>query len=356
MGDFSEYRNKYMFSNKRKYYTNVDMEEVKREVKILRGYIKKYNVNLTSLSRDIADDEDRNTLLDIAHFLVKEEKIIKHFKEKKSLPKVHISGRTKTKISLIDRYIEYLKLYTILLMEDEFKEIVKYLNIQEKDESKKRFKDINSNHKQDVYKGISLQISRCAKSIFILTRQGIVADVKYSDGCNSGDEILSTRFRYISTPIKFVFGILGICSVIGFILFNIYRIPEAKIVINTTSEINLKINSFNNVVYANSPTDKGKNLIEKEGIEHKKFDNALLNILKYADSNEMIPDTGIIRISIIGEDFDLKSLPKSIEYVESQHIDATKKGDFFKVEINNDGVQKTINADKTKEKEKKKES
>ncbi|MGL5574590.1 MAG: hypothetical protein ACRDCW_03435, partial [Sarcina sp.] len=249
MGDFSEYRNKYMFSNKRKYYTNVDMEEVTREVKILRGYIKKYNVNLTALSRDIPEDEVRNTLFNIAKFLIHEEKIIKHFKEKKSLPKIHISGRTMTSISLIDRYIDYLKIYTILLMNDEFKEIVKYLNIQEKDESKKRFKDINSNHKQDVYKGISLQISRCAKSIFILTRQGIIADVKYPNGCKSGEEILSTRFRYIPTPIKFVLGILGVLAVIGVIILNIYNKPTAKIVINTTSEINLKVNSFNKVVY-----------------------------------------------------------------------------------------------------------
>lgn len=355
MGVFSEYRNKYMFSNKRKYYTNVDMKEIAREVKILRGYIKKYNINLTSLSRDIAEDETRNTLLDIAYFLVNEEKIIKHFREKKSLPKTHISGRTMTKISLIDRYIDYLKLYTILLMEDEFKEIVKYLNIQEKDESKKRFKDINSNHKQDVYKGISLQISRGAKSIFILTRQGIVADVKYSQGCSSGEEILSTRFRYIPTPLKFVLGILGILAVIGLILLSIYKRPEAKIVINTTSEINLKINTFDKVVYANSSTEKGKNLIEVEGLEYESIDNALLDILKHADSNEMIPDTGIIRVSIVGEDFDLKSLPRSIEYIESQYIDETKKGEFFRVDINNDGVQKTINADKTKEKEKKKE-
>lgn len=355
MGDFSEYRGKYMFSNKRKYYTNVDMQEITREVKILRGYIKKYNINLTALSRDIPEDEVRNTLLDIAKFLIHEEKIIKHFKEKKSLPKTHISGRTMTKISLIDRYIDYLKLYTILLKEDEFKEIVKYLNIQEKDENKKRFKDINSNHKQDVYKGISLQISRCAKSIFILTRQGIVADVKYSQGCSSGDEILSTKFRYIPMPVKFALGILGVLAVIGLIMFNIYKKPEAKIVINTTSEINLKINSFNKVVYANSPTDKGKNLIEVEKIEYQSIDNALLDILKHADSNEMIPESGVIRVSIVGKDFEVKSLSKSVDYIESQYIDDTKKGKFFRVEINNDGVQKTINADVAKEKEKKKE-
>ncbi|WP_297523074.1 hypothetical protein [uncultured Clostridium sp.] len=351
MGDFSEYRNKYMFSNKRKYYSDVDMGEIKKETKILRGYIKEYRVNLTSVSRDIPDDESRNKLLDVASFIIKEKKIMDHFNEKKTLPKTHIAKKTMIKLSLIDRYIDYLKLYTILLMGEEFKEIVGYLNIQEKDESKKRFKDINSNHKQDVYKGISLQISSCAKSIFILTREGIVADVKYSEGCNSGDEILSTKFTYISPTIKIGAGILGVFLVIGYIVANVYKIPEAKIVLNTTSEINLKVNSFNKVVYVNSPTDKGKVMIETIPIEHKGIDNALLSILKYADSNEMIPENGVIRVSVVGEDFNLKSISKTVNYVESQYIDDTKKGEFFRVEINNDGVQKTVKADKTKEKE-----
>ena len=355
MGDFSEYRNKYMFSNKRKYYTNVDNEEIKREVKILRSYIKKYNINLTALSRDIPEDEARNTLLDIAYFIIDEEKLIKHFEEKKILPKTYISGRTMTSISLIDRYIDYLKLYTVLLMNNQFKEIVSYLNIQEKDESKKRFKDINSNHKQEVYKGISIQISRYAKSIFILTRQGIVADVKYIEGCNSGDEVLSTRFKYIPTKVRFTIGILAVLSFIGMILFSVYERSNTKIVINTTSEINLKINNFNKVIYANSPTDKGKQLINTEKLEHDSVDDALLGVLKYADSNDMIPESGIIRLFIGGKDFNIKLLPKFTEYVENQYIDETKKGKFFKVEINNNGVQKDINADRTKEKKKKKE-
>lgn len=350
MGDFSEYKNKYMFSNKRKYYTNVDSEEIKREVKILRCCIKKYNINLTSLSRDIPEDEVRNTLLNIAYFIIDEEKLIKHFKEKKSLPKTYISGRTMTRISLIDRYIDYLKLYIVLLMSNQFEEIVKYLNIQEKDESKKRFKDINSNHKQEVYKGISLKISRYAKSIFILTRQGIVADVKYIEGCNSGDEILSTRFKYISTKVRYTLGIFLVFLLIGSILFSVYERTNIKMVINTTSQINLKINDFNKVVGASSPWEKGKMLISTEKLEHDTIDNALLDILKYADSNNMIPESGIIRISIVGKDFDIKLLQKSIAYVENQYVDNTKKGKLFRLEINNDGVQNTIRPDKTKEK------
>ncbi|MGL4761693.1 MAG: hypothetical protein ACRCWG_09570 [Sarcina sp.] len=354
MGDFSEYRNKYLFSNKRKYYNNVDMNEIAEETKILRDFIREYGLSLTSLSRDIADDDSRNKLLNIAKFISKEEKIMRHFKEKKALPKIHIAKITMIKLSLIDRYIDYLKLYTILFMDNNFKEIVKYLNIQENDENKKRFKDINSNHKQDVYKGISLRISNGTKSIFILTRQGIVADVKYSQGCTSGEEILSTRFRYISPKVKLGLGILVVLLIIGSILGKIYKIPKAKIVLKTTSEINLKVNSFNNVVYVNSPTDKGKTMINTEPIANKSIDNALVNILKYADSNEMIPDTGVVRASIVGKDFDLKSIPKTIDYVESQYIDDTKKGKMFKLEINNDGVQKTVVADKTKEKEKEK--
>ena len=111
--------------------------------------------------------------------------------------------------------------------------------------------------------------SRYAKSVFILTRQGIVADVKYIEGCNSGDEILSTRFKYISTNIRYALGIFLVFLLIGSILFSVYERSGTKMVINATSQINLKINDFNKVVGASSPWEKGKLLISTEKIEHK---------------------------------------------------------------------------------------
>lgn len=354
MGDFSDYKNVCFFSTKRKHNKQIDMEKVKDECVNLRKYIDVYNISLVSLSRDIATEGDRNMMLNVAKFVVDDEKILKQFRITKVLPKKRIALMTKTDFMKIQRYIDYLKLYIVLLMDDQFSTILTYLNIQLTEQKRRLIPVLNKDDKQELYKGLAIDISKYGKSIFIITRQGIVADVQYVKGAVIGNEVLAKKFKYIPTFIKISFGIAIVLAIIFFVLNSIYNISDTTVVIRTTSEINVEVNSMGKVIDVNSPTEKGKLMIEQEKFRGDRLDDTVISILEYADKNSMIPSDAVVNIAITSDDFDMKTLAKTSDYVESQYLDDDKKSDYFRLVINNDGSQTTIRPDKEKTKSKEK--
>lgn len=354
MGDFSEYKNLCFFSSKRKHNKQINMEKANEECVLLRKYIETYNISLVSLSRDIAPEGDRNIMLNIAKFIVDDERILKSFKMKKVLSKKNISRATRVDIIKIQRYIDYLKLYIVILMDGEFPTILEYLNIQVNEQKRRLIPVSNKDDKQELYKGLAIDISKYGKSIFVLTRQGIVSDIQYIKGTKIGDEILAKKFKYIPTFIKVSSGIAAILLIIFFILQNIFDIKDTTFVINTTSEINIDVNSMGKVIDVNSPTQKGKEMVENEKFRGQNVDDTIVSILEYADKNSMIPTDGVVNMAITTDKFNIKNLAKTVDYVENQYIDDDKKSDYFRLVVNNDGVQNIINADKDKTKGKEK--
>ena len=352
MGDFSEYRNRSFFSCKRKHHKEVDMNKVKVEAVLLRNYINSYHISLVSLSRDIAPEGDRNKLFNAAKFITNEKSLINYYRKNKVLPILKIGKATNIDLIKLKRYIDYLKLYTVLLMDNKFNEILKYLNLQVNNVNLRILPVSNSDDKQVAYKGVGIDISKYAKSIFIITRQGIIADVEYSNGCEIGTEILAKKYRYIPIWIKFV-GVIALIMFLGGVLLNrVFSISDTKVVLKTTSEINLDVNSSGKVISISSPTSKGKEMIVSDEFEGNSLDTVLIEILEYADKNDMIPAEGIINMAITSEDFNLKSLSQTTNFVQGQYSDDDKESDFFKLVINNAGTEKIIKAEKDKNKEK----
>ncbi|MGL4990607.1 MAG: anti-sigma-I factor RsgI family protein [Sarcina sp.] len=346
MGDFSDYKNVCFFSGKRKHNKQVNMEQIKEECINLRKDIETYNISLISLSRDIATEGDRNMMLNIAMFFVNEKKLISDFKITKVIKKKSLAKITRVDFMKIQRYIDYLKLYIVLLMDGKYPLIENYLNIQENEQRRRLMPVSNQDDKQELYKGIAINISGFGKSIFVLTRQGIVADVQYVKGCKIGNEVLAKKFRFIPKFIKVICLILLILAIIIGMISYVYSKKDATVVIRTTSEINININSKGQVIDINSPTQKGKVLIEDISYKWKNIDNVIVEVLEFADKNEMIPNNGVVHMTITDDDFDLNEIPKTKEYVENQYKQDTKVGEYFKLEINNDGSQKTINPNK----------
>ncbi|MGL5822126.1 MAG: anti-sigma-I factor RsgI family protein [Sarcina sp.] len=343
MGGFSDYKDQCYFTSKRKYNRQVDPLLIKKEIKLLRKYIEEYNISLVGASRNMPSEGIKNHLLNIAKFVVSEDEILNKFRSSKVLPKADIGIATSLKLKIIEEYIDHLKLYIILFMGTEFTEINKYLNIRFNDDakSKTRLKTVVDNNKNEVFKGISIEISSMGKSIYILTRQGLLVNVKYTK-CKIGDEILSKKYKLISNATKVALGTAMTLGIIFFVLFGIYKKEKHNIVIKTTSEISLEINSFSKVVYTASPTEKGKQLLEKEGIKNDSLDDALIKVLKYADKNQMIPENSIINIAVTGDEFNLGQISNTVKYVENQYSDNLKKGDYFRLVINNNGNQEII--------------
>ena len=353
MGDFSEYRNRSFFSCKRKHNKEIDMKKVRAEALLLRNYINSYHISLVSLSRDIAPEGERNKLFNAAKFITNEKSLINYYKKNKVMPILKIGKATNIDLVKLKRYIDYLKLYTVLLMDNKFNEILKYLNLQTNNVNLRILPVSNSDDKQAAYKGIGIDISKYAKSIFILTRQGIVADVEYSNAGGIGTEILAKKYKYIPIWIKFA-GVIALLMFLGGIILNrVFSISDTKVVLKTSSEINLDVNSSGKVISVSSPTEKGKEMIASEEFEGNSLDTVLVEILEYADENDMIPADDIINMAITSEDFNLKSLSQTTNFVQGQYSDDDdKESDFFKLVINNAGTEKVIKAEKDKNKEK----
>lgn len=342
MGEFLEYKDKYVFSSKKKYDKKIDTFLVSEQVRLLRSTCRKFDINIKSLESMNPNEKRRNLLLNVAKFCIDSKEIMTVFQKSKRLPDILVGQETGLKIDIIRKWREYLTFYIILFSDNKLFEIVKYLNIEASEiDQLTRVRVVDETDK-GIFKGIAVGMSN--KSIILLTRQGLLRKIKYSKEHILGDEVRGVYFEGNKFKVLKGLGVLAILALIVNTCFAFYNKDYATLVIKTTSEIKLDVNEFNKVTEATSPTQKGKTLISDISLENKSVDESLVNILEYIDKNEMVPENGVIDIIVTGEKVNFDSFSKTIDVVKKQSEDVDKKSREFSLLINNSGIEQEIRA------------
>lgn len=325
-------KNKYRFSSIKPLVLITDevIEFRSQQISMLISDLLKYKVLLRDLVKDNVSYAIRNELLNIAMFITNDIELYDRFIKERDIPadKIRIEARVDSKY--INKYRDYIIIYTLILGNPDYKNLQDYIEIDENTEEDLE-KDIIEYEEKNGVDGIVLESSK--KNAIVMTSLGEFKKLKFKGACFRGEEIKSVEKKSLK-DYKLYVSIVSIFALI-FVLSIVYKYNNvvSTIVVDTTSQIKLEINGFNRVLNVSASTEKGSTLITETGILDNNLDEALFKIIEYANENEMLKDSGTV-ITITGEALKHNSLEKTSDFVYKKDL---------KVRLNNDGSEHRLN-------------
>lgn len=317
-----------------------EAESIKnKQITMFLNELNTYNVLLKDLVDVPIKESDRNISLNIAHYIMSNEELSERIMEKRDLPISKVSKLTKLKPEYLEKCKDYIIAYYVILNNPNYKCLQDYLKIKLKDDD-----NILSiqNKKEKTHKGLVLKLfGKCA---YIITPKGEFFKIKTNDKVDIGQIVEGREKRFFGNYKIHISIFLVIVILIGSGIVVQYRTIQSIVVIGTTSNIKLHINKFNKVIYAYSPTDKGKELLNNISPENKDVDDAISKILEYAYENKMIDLSKKTLVTINGQPLKYGLLAKTDKLVSENNIP---------IMINNSGNQQSIPKQSSEDKTKK---
>lgn len=340
-------RSKYKFSNVPSLVEVSD--EINRvranEIALMEKELYSYRIFIQDLFASIPNEYEKNLILNIAFYIIEEIELLHFVQNKKKLPINILSKKTKQSKKFIDDWSEYIIAYFVIFSNPNYRLIQDYMKIEQNEEKvesvkkKQRNKNvvksiseekdinedekdkakvipINKNSKQKL-RGIVLKVFK--HSACILTSTGEFRKIKLEEGLSVGREVLASSKKRLS-DYKFYFAILIVVIIISLGSFlHKYSKVDTIILINTTSQVRVEVNSFNKIINVNSSTTKGTELVNNLNLNDMKVDEGVEQILSYADKHDMIPD-GKMLVTVTGKPLVYGSLDKTSKFVKSHKI------------------------------------
>ena len=342
-------RNKYKFSNVPSLVEVSDEINKARanEIDSIEKELYSYRILIQDLFACIPNEYEKNLILNIAFYIIEELELLHFVQNKKKLPLNILSKKTKQSRKFIDEWSEYIIAYFIIFSNPNYRLIQDYIKIEQNEEkveaskkkqsnktvvksiseektnevneegkSKSKIISLNRNSKQKL-RGIVLKVFK--HSACILTSTGEFRKIKLEDGLSAGKEVLANRKKRLS-DYKFYFVILIVVIIISLGSFlHKYSKVNTTILINTTSQIKVEVNSFNKIINVYSPTTKGAELVNNLKLNDVKLDDGVEQILSYADKHDMMP-SGKVLVTVTGKPLMYGSLDKTSKFVKSHNI------------------------------------
>lgn len=325
-------KDKYIFSVKPKMrLINKDKEGAKKQISLFLKEVRLYNVNLEKLSKKSPTYECRNLMLNIAYYIMQNSDIYDNFNKNREIPYKDIIKNSLVTKSFLEKWRDYICLYTIIISNPNYKDLQEYLNIDLKENEKDVVTLVSKDDKDPIYRGIVLRDFK--KSSIIITMLGEIINIKSIEINSWGEEISGREKKGLKHYKKQIcIGVVILITTISVFTY-LYMNINRTVMIKGTSEIRLQLNIFNRVMKITSPTSKGKELIFSIDGVNKKLDTVAEDIIIYMKQNKMIENNKII-IFINGKKITDKDLLNTEKYILNNHI---------KVLINNCGEEKKIN-------------
>ena len=326
------HKNKYRFSSIKPLILINDeiMEDRNQQIIMLTSELLKYKVLVRDLVKDNVSYLIRNELLNIAMFIINNIELYDKFIKEENIPVDAIHKATKVDLKYINKYKEYIIVYTLILGNPNYKSLQDYIQIVENTEEDLG-KDIIEYEEKMGFDGVVLDNSK--KNAIVMTSLGEFKKLKLKESCFKGEEIKSVEKKSLK-DYKLYASIISIFALI-FVLSIIYKYNGvvSTVVVETTSPIKLEINGFNRVLNVSSSTEKGNTLITETSVLDNNVDEAICKIIEYANENEMVKDSGIV-ITITGKALKHNSLEETAEFVYKKDL---------KVRLNNAGSEHKLN-------------
>lgn len=342
------------------------VEERSKQTEELNAELETYGIILRDLTCDNISYELRNEILNIAMFIRDNAEIYNMLYEKKELPMKRLSKAILKPKQYLQKWRDYIIVYSIILGNYNYKYISDYLkiiekrdeqkesknnnvisfnnianlnendneNIEENNESNKDYKENNVNiiDEHEKIKGIILY-KRKSKAI-ILTSSGDFKSIKVDEGCKLGEEVSSTVKKKIKN-LKIYIGIL-ILFILSGLSIGVYRYFRGitTIIFEADQQITLEVNSFDRVVRSKN-ISMGKadtDILEIVEVQDRDIDAAIYKLIKYCNEENEI-SRGQILITVTGDAIKHGVLSNTREYVSKEGIN---------VKFNNAGYESSL--------------
>ncbi|MGL4848547.1 MAG: hypothetical protein ACRC28_06410 [Clostridium sp.] len=318
-------KNKYVFSMRNGLLEVGEKLDIvrEREISLLRKELYLYDVHIKELSRMRMNDREKNIAMNIAFYVMEEEELLQSFRDKRKLNLSSLSRKTKIKKEFLKMWYGYIVLYIIMFSNPNYKNIQNYVRIILNEENSVVN---NLESKKDRIKGLVLKIN--SRSINILTSNGEIKNLKKEETkIGIEHEGIEKDFFY-KNRFKILLVTIFIATITGVVFYQ-YNTIETTVILQTTSDVKIQTNRFNRVLYSYSGTEKGEKMLTDLKINGESIDNAILNVIKYADNNSMKPEHGYT-MTVNGTTINTKDLKNTGEYIYDNKV---------KLDINNNGIQ-----------------
>ena len=269
---------KYKFSSVKPLFLigNYVIGERGKEINILVDELIKYKVLIKDLiSREVSYSQ-RNELVTISMYIAANFELYDSFINNIEIPFSKLQMFTRVNKKFLEKYRDYIIVYTLIFGNDKYKNIQDYLQMVETsvDDSKNSdVKDIVEYEAGLTVNGIVVWKNK--KDAILLTALGEFKKVKLNEDVLIGQEINANEKKTLK-DVKIYISIL-VVFILVFSMAIIYRynVVTRTIVIDTTSTIKLDINGFNRVLNISSSTEKGAKLIEETNLLDQSIDTAI---------------------------------------------------------------------------------
>lgn len=337
------------------------VEERKNQVEKFIRELEYYDIILRDLAEEEVSFDLRNDLLNIAMYISENAEIYNEVYEKKELSINKISKVVLKPRQFLQKWREYIIVYSLILGNYNYKYIADYLKIIQKkeDTEEKRNNNVisfnniakfNSKEQEDEndeypdeeleepslledesekVKGVVLY-KRKAKAI-ILTSSGEFIKAKIDDE-NIGDEA-SVNIKKKFKNRKFYMAILILFIICG-VSVGTYKYFKGvtTIIFEADEQITLEVNAFNRIVRSKSNVSNVGSILEKVEVQDRDLDTAIYKLIKYCNEEEKI-SKGQILITVTGSAIKHGLLGDTSQYVSEEGIN---------VKFNNAGYESNL--------------
>jgi hypothetical protein len=254
-----------------------------KQINLLLNELNMYNILIKDLVSFQLKESDRNMALNIAYYISENDELIKIINRKQDLPIAKLNKLTRIKHQYIEKYRDYIIVYYIILTNPNYMCIQDYFRIRLKEDN--NIKTIAS-EKRNIHKGLVIQALK--RHAYILTSMGEFLKIKINQKINVGEIAEGNKKKTLTNYRIHICILLFILILIGSGIVIEYQIVKSTVVIQTTSNIVLRVNKFDKVIYASSPTEKGTQLVRDVNIVNKDIDQAVAKIFEGALDNKML--------------------------------------------------------------------
>ncbi|MDS0528267.1 anti-sigma factor domain-containing protein [Clostridium sp. SHJSY1] len=323
MGDFN--RNKYIFSNESK-VVDVGEKAIKlrgEQINLIEDELLLFKILIRDLVGRFPSYKERNLILNIAYYLVEDIELLEQVMKKRMLPFNRIAKMTKISRGFLERWQDYIIVYTIIFSNPDYKHIQDVLNVCVVNEN--GIVPLVEEEKINIYRGIILKAKK--RSSVIITNSGEFVKIKKTEDVDVGQSVSGEEKKGL-VHFKFYISLaVLLLMVLAFAAYKDYTHTTSTVVINSTSQVKLELNRLNRVINISSQTDRGKDMVQAVKGLDRKIDVVLRDCIEYASENKMVPNNGML-VTITGESLKYGELKETSNFVTDKKI---------QIQINNSG-------------------
>lgn len=323
-------RNKYIFASipQTELVKNTSDKMKKNQVITFIKDLSSYNIILKDLVNYPLNEQKRTVSLNVAFYIMENEKLSKMLQKQKELPLAELKKCTRLSEEYLKNIRDFAIAYFLLISDKKYKVIKDTLHMGLKEDMPVNNGLVN---KRNLFIGITLKPYK--RTAVILTPRGEFVKIKTRYKMTEGQVCDGRRANIIMDYKIHIAVFLTFLIFLSTAIVIDYQTTKTIIVLETTSNIKMHVNKYNKVIYIHSDTEKGKELVEEVNGQNEKLDIVLEKILEYGTEKEMVGKSKEILLTVSGNPLEYGELEKTNKFVKENNIPFT---------INNAGNLQTM--------------